>query len=82
MSINLIRNDPKRFIPHIEYVKGKLKFLKLIYIAQSYYKGKKGGKLTEEMKTLGSLPVLAIDESVVRACRLTNENMRTITDKK
>ena len=75
MSVNIIRNNPRKFIPHFEHVMS----------LKGAYTGKTGSKFIKELEKMDpktSLPPLAIDNNVMNACRLNNEFLKDITDSK
>ena len=66
MSVNVIRNNPKKFLPHFEHIMS----------LKGAYGGKKGKKFIKWLKQLPDnepLPPLNIDFDVVRACKANNE---------
>ena len=72
MSINVIRNNPRKFLPHFEHA------LEL----KGGYKGKKGKKFIAWLKKLPadeSLPPLGLDTDAMKACRLNNEALKMVT---
>ena len=72
MSVNVVRNNPKKFIPHIEHVVDEL----------NVYKGKKSGKFLSWLKGQPegfSLPPLSIDYEAMQATKLNNETLKSVS---
>ena len=75
MSVNVIRQNPKKFIPHFEHVMS----------TKGMYSGNKGKQflkwLEKSPKDLTLAP-LALDSDVMRACKMNNEDLKSLTDEK
>ena len=82
MTINLIRHEPKLFLPMLRSVRCKqilvvifVQNLLIIYItiAHKLYKGKKGLELSKVLQKMEPLPPIQVDAQANQACRQNND---------
>ena len=74
MSVNVVRANPKKFIPHLEHV-----------MSLKCYKGKKGKDLIKFIQRLPDgafFSPLSLDPTAMKACRMNNEELASIRDPK
>ena len=75
MSVNVIRQNPRKFIPHFQHVMD----------THGMYHGKNGKQFIKWLEKLPkdyTLPPLALDADVMKACKLNNDELKSITDDK